>query len=489
MSLTRLSGFYVEMGSPDYPPNFDPYQPFGFVVNGNGAAVFKYSIDDVEKSFVTPRTLTAVNQIYSNRTDVLYAEVSDNVDLKTEDITLSDWKKAYKILEYLYNNQASSRLDPIQMYNGTSGYSSSGDEQLANPQVPGATGVNPNFVSTYVPRTLSFISTDKLNRLGGVTFQCSIQGRLITFEVYFDANIFMKRSGGASYEVYLFQEMTGHEDGLIDQSEFKQNIVQKLFDILRNGRMKRFADYTVAKYIPKVVNGTQTSDLVEVSETFYVFTSFAATTADVDPFTVDVQKQQIIQWLRARYQDSYLRTTYPSLFGKDAVEIIPVYDNFVVELGGNQKLVHGLSLEKLRNHLNLFGKNYNPQGSGYSPIEIFYVGSDPNGTPYHNYPITAVEDPTSSVTTRPISTRFPDYEPKYIDSVIPTSSVAEKFHFYLMLALNVCRGIMEVANIDQTIRNSIAITDEPPSADHYNRGRVVFSFNGVRWLVYKPATV
>ena len=98
-NLTSVTGFYYQIGSIDYPLNFSPDDKFGFDSEGQENAVFKYSINDVEKavtdSGLTSKDFAAVTKSekildndkeeYSIRyTEIIALLVKEVQDLKAE---------------------------------------------------------------------------------------------------------------------------------------------------------------------------------------------------------------------------------------------------------------------------------------------------------------------------------------------------------------------------------------------------------------------
>lgn len=478
MSLIKVFGFYFEQGSRDFPANFGVETPFGFEVNSS-TPVFKYSISDVEKALVQPRRLTSPSLTGTvTRLDTLIAEANGNPDLQTQDVTTPGWKEVFKILEYIYQNQTICRQSASILYNNNTGigWTNKGDEDLNG------------ITTSYVPHSFNPVPSNKATRLASASFRASTGSGVVEFTIYFDADNFVERADGAGFAVYRYEDLTG--DDKISETEFNQQIVQKLFDINKTGRYRQYAKVDIDKWVAQVVNGVPTGITVQEVEVFYVFTTYAKDQVN-SPFSQEVKLLQIKNYLRGKYTDDYLRATYRTLFGDDVVEVIPIYENVVSVLGGTTQVVHPISLGLLRETMNAFGKNFNPDPSAanystYLPSEVFYVGSDVSVPNKYAYPIIAVESKQNSY-DRPIADRFPNYRPLYGVEYHPTDGTAESFHHFMILALSVCTGIMEISSIDQSIVDAIHMEYHTPNADNYNRGYVSFSFSGVTWKVFAPS--
>ena len=55
MATRKLLGYFLKIGSQDYPLNMSPNEKFGWDLDANGNStvgpLFKYSLNDVEKAF------------------------------------------------------------------------------------------------------------------------------------------------------------------------------------------------------------------------------------------------------------------------------------------------------------------------------------------------------------------------------------------------------------------------------------------------------
>lgn len=490
MPVTKtFFGFFFQEGSPDYPSNMNPTSRFGFSTISPGTPIFDYSITDVQRSIVTPRVLSRVGHYFNARTSKLFLERFEHDYVETVDpITNSDWGKIFRILEYAYNNQLGVTAAAAEQYNGASGYLNAGDELFYT----GVSG-SMNIVDAvragefgYQIRTFKFDPSDKAERISALEFQYKTSNDgLYAFRIYLDPDFFIERAENAKYAVYRYEEIVN--DGQIDQSEFSTQIVDKLFQILQGGLYNRYDTFDTIKRVDEVVGGIPTGNKVDQPERLYVFTTYRNS-----PGTITL-RSFVKNYLRNLYPASQLKQIYPSLFTEDSVDILPVYDNLVSTFGNAQQLMaHPVPLEAIRTRLLEFQLEFIPTNSAYKPVEVFYVGGDEDTSPLTStrnvYPILAVEQSEDSgITTRPISSRFPDYKP--LSGIVFSSGnpVAQQFHHFLVLALDIVNAVISINDLPNLIRTTY---NYQVSVQNANQGGtlvydiVTFEFENVSWSVY-----
>lgn len=468
-NLTSVTGFYYQIGSIDYPLNFSPDDKFGFDSEGQENAVFKYSINDVEKAVTKCRTLTKRAAYNTANTSIILADNSEGL-LTTVDINsnnssteLEAWNAAFKIAEYLYNNQSSSGNNPL-----TSGYISYGDEMLGNPS-----NNNEHYVPNYVVNSLAVQGSTHQQRLQWARF--SVSGFTgtgnVAFFIYFDADAFVERSENVSYKVYRYEDIESPNDD-ISAEEFKSQIISKQFDILSSGKYKTWGELVVDKVL---------SDTETVEEQFFIYSSVMVELTD------DIKKTQVKSYLLDKYPEdmTYLRYTYPTLFSENEIRIIPVYDNSVETTTGSAHVVHPLSILKLSSVLTQFGFSIQSTNSDYRPTEIFYVGPGAGWNPGNefrfNFPLIAVEVDTASGIVLPISKRFPSYRPIYGEN---DGGEAAEFHFILIMILGYLMGLNQA--LTDEFKKQYSVNDKVD--DVIKRKVVTFTFSGNIWTIYGPLT-
>lgn len=489
-----LSGFYLEIGSQDFPANMRLDVPFGFE-SGSQVPVFKYSLNDVENSFIIPRKLMRPDGTLIDRTRAMYLEgyvpLSDGTGEDTVamdaigaiDINAINWRNIFNIISFIYRNQAtiltSSPSSPT--------YLSWGDEQLSAPTVGGA--ANPNYVSTYTAKSLGVVASNLVGRIVSVRFQADVGAGIIReFVFYFSADSFVERTDGAIFSVYRFLENPGTEDGLVDQTEFKDQIITKVFEILRSGKYKRFDELKINKKIAKKdINGDVIpGEYEEILEQFFVFSSYAQTTT----VPMEVLLTKIKDYLRKIDTFANLRLTYPTLFTEDTVLILPIWENTTALPGDVEFTSHPLNIKTLKTLLMNNSLPFDPDNPDAKALEMFYVGSessDPTLNAVHTYPLVAVELEGTSGVENPLSDRYPAFIPLHGVTYTYMNQEWQRFHHYLITALNRLAGITSTIS-NSTFVDSIGMVFYPknsPDANQYKEGRdiIKFTLNGVIWVI------
>jgi hypothetical protein len=479
MALTSVFGFFYQVGSLDYPSNISSDAKFGFD-SGSTTPVFKYTLNQVKKSFTnTPYEYSRSGFFNSDRLSQLLVDSGALADVQSQDLTTQYWSDTFKILEYLYNNQATFTQGASS---SSFNYNNKGDEVLST--VSTTSNVNPYYISEYKTHSLLYELSSHTGRVKYVTFQVTFTSGVITFTVYFDADSFVERSDGIHYSVYRYVD-TAPSDGIISQGEFNTRIVALLMNTLSTGEYNSYVPFYTKK---------RTGDTVYVTEQFFVFSSYA----DASSITEAIATTQVKSYLMTTYNSDtkYLMYTYPDLFNQTEVTIIPVYEDTVTLAGGTVSAAHSLDIIKLANTLSAFGFNISQSVSGsstqngYRPTEIFHLGPGTGFTPANGsraryvFPLLAVEVNTSqSGITYPITQRFQNYVPIY-GSIGSTD--ADTFHSILLAVMDWLTGL--VSSIDTTLVTSYSITTNAADSSHYNRKYVTFLYNQTQWLVYGPTS-
>ena len=474
---TKVLGFYVKIGSIDYPSNSDPNSPFGWDIdNTSKTPVFKYSLNDVENAFISVREFRqAANYIASSTnflgdpsgaTNSLLVECGktdefDYRDLVNEDPADSFWQDVFRCIEYIGRNQAT-----VQGSSWASSFSNYGDAALGS--VTGADGnANPYYVQNYVRGSITYSVRPNSTRLQWVQFAVTnnTYGNII-IQIYLDADAWCERTSSTSYKVYTYEDLDG--DSTISDSEMDSQVVAKIFDITKEGKYKTYNTIVIDKRI---------SDTVTTTEQFFIFSTLKST------ITVDKMKEEVKEYLTEKYNanDTYLRYTYPTLFDENEIRIIPVWDNQITQATGESKDVHPLSIKKLSDVLTAFGYSISASSSDYRPSEVFYLGP---GAGWSNtvaikfvLPIIAIEQDSTSGISYPISSRFPDYKPIYGQN---ESSKSSEFHFILLTIINY------LDDGDTVLNNEFVSEYSVSEAKSGTRKTVTFTYANDLWTVYGP---
>lgn len=472
--LSKVFGFYYKIGSIDFPFNMDPDANFGF--NLNSETIFKYSINEVEKAFVKCRSISkrssydtssvtdetgSINVLLADSNGAPYS--TGIHPITTEDVRTTEWDNAFKIMEYLGQNQSTCT-------NGaqTPGYLNAADEALGDIN-------SPFYVHNYVLGSISLQpAAGRIpQRLSWATWQCKgFPSGNVSFQIYFDADYFVERSDNISYKVYRYVEggnddPDGLEDNHISDDEFDSLITSKLHQILHTGKYPTYSRMSIDKRI---------SDTETIEEQFFVFSSIKQTISN------DIMRTQIKEYLRNYYADDvYLRYTYPTLFDENEIRIIPLWGNTLSTVGGSEILVHPLTLLDLSETLIKFGFNIAKTSSDYRATEIFYVGPGSGwtaGTSFDlKFPLLAIEVDTSSGIIKPISKRFPAYKPIYGTK---EEGDAGEFHYILITILSYLNGTNH--NLVSTFVTEYSVSE----GEDQLRKTVTFNYAGDIWTIYGP---
>jgi hypothetical protein len=504
MAIQSVFGFFYRIGSTDYPINYDPNLPFGFYPEEETSvenAVFRYSVNDVEKALVACRTLvrrsfydhtvTGELEIGANKSsDIMIVDSTGGYsDIITEDISTEDWEAAFKAVEFLYNNQSKVFSPP-----SNSEYNCWGDELLYSNYKPGTLEENlfrnNKYVKNSLGYTLSSNSSGMYGRLETVTFSIyfSSSARNVLFRFYFDADAFVERSDNISYKVYRYEDL--EEPGnIISPDEMRDQVAWAFFNILHEGKYNEKREYFVDKRI------SDQDDFVR--EQFFVFSSLRKTIED------NIARLVVKQYLVDRYNNDmvFLRYTYPSLFDENEIHLIPIYDNFSTILNTQDResndlnLLYPLNINRLNTELLAFGFNISPSHYDYKPVEIFHVGPGSDWVPStgssfrYLFPIIAIELDSESGISAPITARFPTYKPIYGSE---EGGKAAEFHSILIALFEYLLGISPTLDTNFKKEYNIIIYTAGVSSGGssnptgINRERVSFTFNGDLWLLYGP---
>ena len=500
MALSKVFGFAVIKGGTDLPSGYNEAEPFGFDKGENDNSptigpIFSYSINDVEANFSQCYTMAMATQLMVGRTLRLYAEVGDNLDLKQEDfVSNADWKKAFKIIEWVIQNQANIvNINPEDTIN----YLNYADEKLGAELINAE--VNKERINTYIPKSFGFVpSTNKTrqNRIGQFTFQATIDGVAINFQLFLDADDFcgtVSEDLSKSIYVWWFEEIT--HDGKLDNEEMYENVAVPLFENTSKRNFKRIDILDTAWHKPK--NPTDLSQGYEdeaVTRRFIIYSNFKPQPDSAFPVEsrVEAVKSALIERFGEPGADGgkvvtdSLITQYPDLFTRNEVLLIPFGVNNSMTLTGGEVIqgMHPITVLKLINTAKRFGYSLQTEQSvltGKSKSEVFFAGGEtPNegATNIFRFPILAIEK--TNKTMYPISSRFPQYTPKYFDQNWPSVDKADQFQFLLIRAL----GAFEDKYTEEQL-NSITSTVKftVTKNDAGNVIKISFMFESARWII------
>lgn len=502
--LTSVFGFSVIKGHTDLPHGFNENSNFGFNKDEGGEVtgpIFNFSINDVESRFGECFNMSMPTQIVVGSTLRLYAETSNNSQLKSEDFVIeAEWKKAFKIIEWVILNQSKIvSLTPEDSNN----YLNYADERL------GAELINdePNSerIDNYIPKTFGFTPSQASNKSGRIsqfTFQVSIKDRAIQFQLYLDADDFCSTNVGEdlfkSVYVFFFEEIT--HDGKLDNQEFIESIIQPIFNENLVRRYKRYDVFDTAWYKRKNPNDpSQGYETESVVRRFVIFSNFPTKPDSAFPVEsrIEAVKNELIQKYGSLGPDGNKVVTddliaqYPDLFTRNEVLLLPFGTNNSMTIEGGDVIqgLHPITVLKILNAANRFGfslQTENNNTSGKSKAEIFFVGGEtPNeaDTNIFKFPMLAIEK--TNKTIYPITSRFPLYYPKYFDQDWPSASTSDQFQFILVRCLGALEGKYTEEQLN-SINTQIKFTIDKSETGVIKT--ISFIFQSARWIINNEMT-
>jgi len=554
-NISTLKMFFTRLGGKDIPASFNWFDNFGFDSTLDGDRyinytdpVFKHSLINVMNAFQKPRMFTVTNQMNNGRaaSDIAIIETSDNDDANELKPTTTFWKRVFKLIEFIYENQTVYMGPAVSKpEDGSSAYTCYGDELLRSNDM-----AYTEFKGIYKPASLKCHNMSGSSRVyaielvvtnTGLTVEeraedDNISSNGVTMTIYFDPDEFILSGGKTIYKVYSYEDLTGDmdiDDTVTDKTivgtgktttEFDAMIVNKITEITKNGKYKRYIRYCpnggsngLTFFIDKgyinpnttipTLNTEQNGLGEEINETnraeygynkvFYIFTSLDESQSIDDEIIRDLIKEYIENTVivgdePGKISERLLR--FPNLFSNIFVNIYPMYKNTIND-DKNSNNVFGISNASLKSILNDAG---NP-----NEYEIFYVGSSIHtggDYRYSNIPLLAVEQDASGNSYRPVSSRFNDYRPIYssTDSYYNTMNRDTiVFHELCILALSILYGFNNISEMNIgtniTIRGEdVTLIDETTnlqeikpgydqSTGEYRKHSIMFTFKGITY--------
>jgi hypothetical protein len=496
--MNAITCFYANIGYDrlecDVKPNFSWDEPIGVKRLGQESAVpmFRYGLNDIKNAFVDP-VQYIVDNYKSGQNSILLAEADGNSDIKLQNVTSNAWGNLFRIINEISIQQASWNVvstDPEH-------YVNLGDEVLC---LNGVNGLNSAI--RYQASSLTMRNSGVGdNRLSYASLKLRIDdgavGPYVIFTVYFDPNYFIETASAANFKVYAYEDMQVYgQEGYdtINQNEFDTRIVSTLHTILKTGKYKR-VDTLVTKHNigrnPDANTDPEDDTFQEqVFQTFYIFSNRAESPASLvsSDDKIKAVQQYLIGNDNSEQHLGELISEYPDLFTRDTVNVYPIYDNKITTGTGAGTTLHPLAAAKLKEFLQRWGYTLEPTGN---PYELFYVGaSNSMGSYIYNFPLIAMESSPTSLITNSISTRFPNYIPKFNLGAIDTDSTPEDtFQMLLLIALNIITGVITLTD------GNLVLPDEfTPYRYEYHEAvgitpaYVVFYYYRNYWNIWGPKT-
>ncbi len=471
--LTRVTGFFIKVGSQDLPFIYDPDASFGFD-SDNSPAVFTASMSSLEDGFVDRININKPSTFKPNglpTVNRLIVEGYENEAIKLQNTENESWRDVFTLLEFMFDNQTTIIQTPPNP-----GYVNYADEILQSEYINGV--YNNFFVRRYVSGSMYINPSVKTGRIPTFTFRIIIEGSVVEFRIALDPDVFLSTYRTKSLVVWSFFDP--NNDGKIDDNELQNYIVNAVSEITRQYNVRHNPEtFIVPEYAPEGLNGEW---IPKNNRMFFIFHNLD----DGRLITVEMKKEATKKWLLIKFNGDLqlLILRFPTLFGNDRVTIIPVYNNKRVK-GNNVTIVQPLDLITLRNVLTIFGFEYDINSASYRPTEVFTVGAAFNNPPTQNrtlFPIIAVDQ--SEVTTLssfPITSRFPDFVAASfsVSGNEVTGSSADLLQFYIIRCILFHIGDLEY-NALVTGLEHLAWESSLTGPRTY----VSFSFFSTRWVVY-----
>lgn len=526
MALSQMKMFFARLGGRDIPLAYNWYDKFGYnsaydaeskeYKYGDGDPIYKHSLMDVMNNFDKPITFNVTDKLGTLKSvsDVCIAETKNNDDVKNIIPSSTFWTKVFKLLETIYESQATWRGAPRGTPTDGTPYSCYGDEELRSGKteysdissvyVPGSLTVNISSSTILDTRILSCelkvtnanLSTDERSQ-----DQDTI-ANIVNLTVYFNPDTYIIQGASRNYAVYSYEDLSDPQDDKIDDSEmriytngntnvakteFQAGIIDKITEILKGGKYKRVirfcpnggtsgttffinkGEYGVTPDGSKSVlytDKTKTEIITEenyseygYNKPFYIFTSLD----ENEPLDDSTLLGYVKNYVNTVLFDDVISNTnqlvernlrFPNMFVDTVVSIYPILTNYEGTGASSSNLkspIGGKLLSDFLAKIPINDTNY----------EIFYLGKAVHGAGSSNLteiPLIAREHDVSSVTANsPISSRFPAFRPitSANDSNTDMDSDTIILHDLLVCALSVLLGVSDIDEV-QSI-NTITI--------------------------------
>lgn len=464
--FTKVTGFYIAIGSKDMPKTWSPTEPFGFdsADTGYSSPVFESCMYDVLNVFKSPisamRKFSITGDIVSNYiSQLIFGEPVQNFDSSTvsEDSSDNRWITALMILDYLFINQD---VDTLVSDFNTDVASILGDTRKDH----------------YVDSSLIIDISDDGSRINYVSFVLNhgTEGDDVTYKIYFNPDLLLANESGDRKKVFLYEDLSG--DDYINLDEWKSQIIQKHLNIFEDARYTNYKTLST-----NYVDTDPTKPTVQ--HHFFVYSLTELTTADI---TNAIKEYLLTEPRSTPEYDGHVLTLpecmyhYPDLFTENKIYIYPVDQT---QVGDSNSFSSPVSINKFRTILD--HNEVEVSNSNYSNAELFFIGSEDANIVY-NIPFSAVavnEDIDSNL--KPISGLFSDYTPIYSSIDFENEqNDSKKFHKLIRLAISVIYETIAPDHPSVTDISDAGINFAIESIE--GEYKVTFDFVSTTFVVKKP---
>lgn len=417
-NFDKVFGFYVGMGSIDYPLSWSPSLKFGFNKVGNSVdytkPVFDASLSSTQGMFFNP-IITSIPLTYTPSVPgapvISHFIVERPVDdFENGDITgIVAWKNCLKIVEYCYFNQVNVTL--VSFEAAISNY----------------IGVDNNH---YVKDSIHITRSSKdTNRVESIRFELNFDtidpNDKVIYTIYFDPDVLIESRANEKHAVYFYEDKDfPYDDGYINFDEWKDRISKQHLSIFNDGR------YTVYNQLQtKYVYSPNIPGKTTATHQFIVYGVKTLSPIVIRNAVKNFLRTTIRPHLNRAYTYSELVYHYPELFGESTINVYPVNN---VSIGDPTKRTLPLRFDRFKSIL--VSKNADEGNANFKNAEVIYIGNhDLNGANNVSFPIICVDN-KSGETLTPITSRYPNYIPifssfnsltDYDNATIP---IETKFH-------------------------------------------------------------
>ena len=521
VDFNNVLGFYVGIGSSDFPGSWSLNKPFGFD-SGSNTPVFSSSFDDMINLFDSPITTTkkfSAQNSNNNLISSLTIEMPNaNITEWGQSTLISSndpndiWCSIFKIIEYVFINQDVITNSSFEAAVGTllgvtpSPYVANSIEfsRLSNmsTRVEFITfNVDFNAISVNAFDPSVRYSNGNIVSFNGVTYICVITGGsqtnpddnpttapsvwssygtdYVSMKIYFNPDSLINDNSGNRYQVYVYEDEDGNN--VISDAEWRDQIISKTINIFKTGRYSNYQTLST-----KFVYYDTNNNLVTTRQLFVVYTISTNFTSDqvieaIKDFLLSTPRTGLIDHGHIyTFQECVFH--YPELFNTTNIVIYPVPNK--LNGVGVVPVTYGNIYKAIVNDNSLNLTNNNAANA-----EVMYVGPESVGIINEfNFPLVC----WSSISTddiRPISQRYPNYAPMYrsFPGYGSSTDVAVIFHHLVYLALRLLKGDLTLTSTDIiaaiAVGYSFSVYANTSNIGSNSLAYVTFSYQGMTYTV------
>lgn len=451
--MSMYKGFYFSIGESNLglPANYDPRDKIGssFDTNGEITETFEANLRNIESVFHDLAILKKTGKssldgtlacLNADSMGVLYLENKDTGNdagaPKAEEMNVGgDTVALLNILEYIYKNQEAV----LAAAPANSNYNNAGHYTLLaiNDAYLGGIFVSLEILeSRFGTRIQSFILT------------CNINNIELSFEIYYDPDLFMqvKTADPTLFKVYTYEDQQPYGDegyNTISDVEFKNNIIDKIFEIMKNEDWNSYRIFETERYFFDT-GGVELNPDNPLNQIFVVF-SKSLVYSHTNEYTAMLVKQYLRDKSPAE-EIIYFQQRWPKLFLREHVVINPFYDH-LLDINNNTVQKHSLTYQEIINKVQEIA--YDEVSESF---EIFYLGSITDSIDEGvNIPMSIIH--TNTANKKNFYNKFPEYQPLTIETYPGEGSNNVKTKRFQFVLLNIMRFILGFDEHNRNIKS------------------------------------